>query len=72
MNINIKIGERIRTLRTEKNISQETLAYLSEIDRTYMSGVELGKRNVSTKILEKIIIALETNYRSFFNHKSFE
>jgi transcriptional regulator with XRE-family HTH domain len=31
----VKIGKRIRALRLEKNISQEKLASLSEIDRSY-------------------------------------
>lgn len=70
--INSKIGERIRELRTEKNISQEALSHLAEIDRTYMTGVESGKRNVSVKVLEKILIALDTNYKDFFNNISFQ
>lgn len=72
MNINLKIGDRIRALRMEKNISQEALSHLAQIDRTYMTGIESGKRNVSVKILEKILIALDTNYKSFFNHQIFE
>jgi len=72
MDINLKIGERIRDLRKEKNISQESLAHMAEIDRTYMTGVESGKRNVSVKVLEKILTALGTNYKSFFNHKNFD
>jgi len=72
MDINLKIGERIRDLRKAKDISQEALANIADIDRTYMTGVENGNRNVSVKILEKIIIALGTNYKTFFNDKSFE
>jgi transcriptional regulator with XRE-family HTH domain len=72
MNINLKIGERIRDLRKDKSISQENLANLAEIDRTYMTGVETGKRNVSVKVLEKILHALDISFKSFFNHKSFE
>lgn len=51
MNINNKIGDRIRDLRKEKNISQEALANIAEVDRTYMTVVETGKRNVTVKIL---------------------
>jgi transcriptional regulator with XRE-family HTH domain len=72
MEINIKIGERIRELRKIKNISQETLANIAEVDRTYMTKVETGKRNVTVKILEKIIIALETDFMTFFNEKIFK
>ncbi len=70
--INIKIGNRIRYLRKSKNISQEGLANLAEIDRTYMTGVETGRRNISVKILEKIIVALGCDYRTFFNDETFE
>ncbi len=40
-----KIGERIRTLRKEQGLSQEKFALKAEIDRTYLAGVEQGKRN---------------------------
>ncbi len=72
MDINNKIGDRIRDLRKTKNISQETLANIAEVDRTYMTGVETGKRNVTVKILEKIIVALDTDFATFFNDKCFK
>jgi transcriptional regulator with XRE-family HTH domain len=71
-NINLKIGERIKFLRKSKNISQENLANMADIERGYMTGVESGKRNVSVKVLSKIIDALETDFPSFFNDKEFE
>jgi transcriptional regulator with XRE-family HTH domain len=70
-NINLKIGERIKFLRKEKSISQETLANMADIERGYMTGVETGKRNVSVKVLSKIVIALDTNFSDFFNDKEF-
>ena len=48
MNIQTTIGLRIKELRTEKNLTQETIAFKAEIDRTFMNHVENGKRNVST------------------------
>jgi transcriptional regulator with XRE-family HTH domain len=72
MDIRIKVGNRIRELRTQKNISQETLANIAEIDRTYMTSVENGKRNISIINLEKIIKALGQSYASFFNQKNFK
>lgn len=72
MDINIKIGDRIRELRKEKKISQEALANLAEVDRTYMTKVETGKRNVTVKILDKIINALDTDFGTFFNNKEFK
>ena len=52
--IKIRFGRRLRELRLEKRWSQETLANLAEIDRTYIPGIESGKRNVSIIIIEKI------------------
>ena len=72
MDIKEKIGQRIRNLRKELNLSQEALALKSEVDRTYMTDVENGRRNVSIEILEKIISALEVSFTEFFNVKEFK
>ncbi len=71
MDIKVRVGNRIRELRLLKKISQETLANIAEIDRTYMTSVENGKRNISIVNLEKIIVALDSNYTTFFKHNSF-
>lgn len=42
-----KFGERVRELRLKRGLSQEELAELSGLHRTYISSLELGKRNVS-------------------------
>lgn len=60
------VGKRIRDLRTEKKLSQEKLALKADLDRTYLAGVEKGKRNLSIKSLEKIINALEVTFKEFF------
>lgn len=52
-------GKRIRDLRIEKNLSQEALAHKSNLDRTYISDIEKGKRNVSLLVLEKLASGLE-------------
>ena len=49
----IRYGQIVRELRLSKNISQETLADLCGLHRTYISDVELGKRNVSLENIEK-------------------
>ena len=72
MDINTKIGDRIRELRKAKDLSQEALANIAEVDRTYMTKVETGKRNVTVKILDKIIIALDTDFMKFFNDNNFK
>ena len=63
-----KVGNRIKELRKEEGISQEKLALKAELDRTYVAGVESGKRNLSIKSLEKILIALDVSFEVFFKN----
>ncbi len=60
------IGNRIRDLRSNMGLSQEKLALKADLDRTYLAGVENGKRNISIRSLEKIINALEVSFQEFF------
>lgn len=53
-----KIGNRIRELRIEADLSQEKLAFACELDRTYIGSVERGERNISVINLRKIAKAL--------------
>ena len=71
MDIKVKIGLRIKELRTQKNLTQEGVAWKSEVDRTFMNHVENGKRNISVESLEKILQGLETSAREFFNSELF-
>ncbi|MDR2697629.1 MAG: helix-turn-helix domain-containing protein [Holophagales bacterium] len=54
-----RIGLRIKELRLEKGISQEYLAGKSGVDRTFIGGLERGKRNVSVLTLCEIAHALQ-------------
>lgn len=68
----VKIGIRIKELRTEKNLTQEAVAWNAEVDRTFMNHVENGKRNVSIDTLSKIICSgLEMSFKDFFNNELF-
>jgi len=68
MDMKVKIGLRIKELRTEKNLTQEEVAWKAEVDRTFMNHVENGKRNVSVDTITKIICAgLETSFKDFFS-----
>ena len=53
------IGRAIRKLRLEKGISQEKLGAEANLDRTYVSDIELGTRNFGIKNLIKIAKALK-------------
>jgi transcriptional regulator with XRE-family HTH domain len=72
MNIKEKFGQKVKLLREQQGISIEHLANISNVDRNYISDIEKGKRNISITIIEKIIIALDTDFTIFFNDKNFK
>jgi transcriptional regulator with XRE-family HTH domain len=72
MGIKDKVGQRVRELRHELGLSQEALANKAGVDRTYMTDVENGRRNISVELLEKILGALEVSFKAFFTSKEFE
>ncbi|MCY4641513.1 MAG: helix-turn-helix transcriptional regulator [Gammaproteobacteria bacterium] len=53
-----KFGCRLRNIRSEKGISQEELASLAGVHRTYIGGIERGERNVSLRNIFAISHAL--------------
>ena len=62
-----KVGKRIKELRNKLGICQEEFAFRSEIHRTYIASLEVGKRNVLIETLEKVVKALEVSLSEFFN-----
>ncbi|HRJ67615.1 MAG TPA: helix-turn-helix transcriptional regulator [Alphaproteobacteria bacterium] len=54
MDISKKLGARIQKLRQDKGLSQEDLAFESDLHRTYISHVERGSRNITVIGLCKI------------------
>ena len=49
-----RLGESLVKARNERNLSQQQLAMLSDIDRSYLAEVEEGKANPSIKFLHRI------------------
>ena len=66
-----KVGLRIKELRAKTDYSQEALAHLAGLDRTYINSVENGRRNVSINSLAKIVKALGTTLQDFFKSDFF-
>ncbi|MCC7178435.1 MAG: helix-turn-helix transcriptional regulator [Acidobacteria bacterium] len=62
-----QLGNRIRELRARAGLSQEALADEAGLDRSYMSGVERGVRNVSVLALAKIAKALHQPITALFD-----
>lgn len=67
MDIKLLVGKRVRELRNNLGISQEELADLAGLDRTYITSVECGKRNISIVNIEKLAKALNVTLAEFFN-----
>lgn len=55
----VALGETIREIRLSKGISQEKLALLAEVDRSYVGRVERGDNNVAVLTLARLAAALD-------------
>jgi len=69
MNLKEKFGHKIKQLREQKEYSIEYLANIADIDRTYISDIEKGKRNVSLLIIEKLAKGLEVKIQELFDYE---
>lgn len=52
------LGSAIREIREDRRLSQEQLAELAELHRTYVSSVEQGRRNISFENIHRIAMGL--------------
>lgn len=57
--LNNKFGQRLRATRLEKGISQDELALISNLSRSYVCKLDRGKGNISLKVLYQLAEALE-------------
>jgi transcriptional regulator with XRE-family HTH domain len=54
----VRFGKKLRAVRTDKQVSQERLAELAGLHRTYVSSIERGQRNVSLLNIARLAKAL--------------
>jgi transcriptional regulator with XRE-family HTH domain len=66
INIQKRFGQRMRALRVAKGLSQEEFAANCGLDRTYISGVERGRRNISLKNIDVVAQSLGVKISEFF------
>lgn len=66
MIIQKRFGLKIQQLRKQKNLSQEKFALLINMDRTYYSSVETGRRNISLCNIEKIANGFQLTISELF------
>lgn len=63
------LAKNIRIRRKIKNISQEDLADMADLHRTYIGAIERGQQNVSIDNIEKIALALDCQVKELFNEE---
>ena len=61
-----QFGARVRKYRLKKKLSQEKLAELADLHRTYIGQVECGKRNLALKNISKLAKALNVSVKELF------
>lgn len=71
LDIRLKVGLRIKELRTDLGMSQESFANSIGMARTYFAEVETGKRNISLVNLDKIANGLGVTLSQFFDSALF-
>lgn len=54
----IPLATNVRRIRQGKGWSQEKLAEMADLDRTYVSGIERGLRNPTIVVIQRIAEAL--------------
>jgi len=67
MSITKDFGDNLKKIRLNKGLTQEQLATLSKLHRTYISDVERGSKNISLNNIEKISKALKISIRELFS-----
>lgn len=67
----VGLGAAIRAARQAKGLSQEALAELADIDRSYMGGIERGEHNLAIMNLLKIASALEIKASYLLEHAGY-
>ncbi len=64
----IRFGKNVRVLRKRKGLSQEQLAFKSDLHRTYIGMIERAEKNITLVNIEKIANALEIRIKELFNY----
>ena len=62
----LAFGQRVQELRKEHNLSQEQLADLAGVHRTYIGMIERAEKNITLCNIERIAKALEVNIKYLF------
>lgn len=64
----VKFGKRVREERLKRNLSQESLATLAGVHRTYIGMIERAEKNITLTNIQKIAAALDLTLSSLFGY----
>ena len=62
-----KLGHKVRIIRTDRMLSQESLAEKANLNRSFIGLLERGKTNPTIKNLENIANALDVEIKNLFD-----
>ncbi len=65
----ILFGKRVREVRMQKGLSQEQLASIADVHRTYIGMIERAEKNITLLNIEKIANALDIKISSLLNEE---
>ena len=68
MNVKKELGEKIKQLRKNKNLTQEQLAEMININQRNLAAIEAGVNFVKSETLEKLLLALNTTTEELFTN----
>ena len=63
----VDFGKKVRELRTLKGLSQEQLAHIADVHRTYIGMIERAEKNITLLNIEKIARALNVHVTELLN-----
>ena len=66
--LRLSFASNLKRIRTTQELSQENLAFMCGLHRTYISDVERGNRNISIDNIEKIALALDVSPASLLTY----
>ena len=64
----VKFGQRVRLERTKRRLSQEQLAELAGVHRTYIGMIERAEKNITLENISRLAIAMDLKIQSLFKH----
>ncbi len=65
----VDFGKKIKQLRIRKNLTQDELANLAKVHRTYVGMVERGEKNITLITIHKFLSALNINITELINEE---